>query len=106
MNQEVIAVDQDLLGRQGIKVWDDGNGLQVFSKILEGGNTRAVALFNRTKNGGTITAKWKDIGIPEGEAMVHDLWKHSDLGVFKDSFKTYVASHEVVLLKITGSNKY
>ena len=44
-NKEVIAVDQDSLGRQGRRVWKNGD-LEVWSKALAGGS-RAVILFNR-----------------------------------------------------------
>lgn len=103
MNREVITIDQDPLGRQGVKVWDNSNGLCVYSKVLSGINTRAVALFNRTEKGEKITANWKDIGLSEGGATVRNLWNHSDLGDFTGGFTTYVGPHEVVLLKITGS---
>lgn len=104
-NGEVIAVDQDPLGRQGVEVWKNGNGLYVYSKVLQGANTRAVALFNRTDKDETITAKWSDIGIPKGSATVRELWKHSDIGNFNDSYTGYVYSHEVVLLKISSVGK-
>jgi alpha-galactosidase len=74
LNKEVIAVDQDHLGHQGIKVWDNGTGLNVFSKTLQGNNIRAVALLNRSAISAVITVNWEDIGIPTGKADVRDLW--------------------------------
>jgi len=44
-NKEVIAVDQDPLGRQGRRVWKGGD-LEVWGKQLQDGG-RAVALLNR-----------------------------------------------------------
>jgi hypothetical protein len=43
-NREVIAVDQDPLGRQGTKVAEDQSGRQVYSKTLSGSGRRAVLL--------------------------------------------------------------
>jgi len=102
-NEEVIAVDQDPLGIQGVKVWENGKGLFVYSKTLKGLNVKAVALFNRSDNDAEITAKWVDVGIPKEAATVRDLWKHTDIGIFTDSYKAYVPSHGVVLLKIIST---
>jgi hypothetical protein len=104
LNKEVIAVDQDPMGLQGIKVWDNGKGLGVYSKVLKGNETRAVALFNRTNHGETITANWRDTGLTQGGAAVRDLWKHSDLGVYPVGYKAFVPSHGVVMLKIVGKS--
>jgi alpha-galactosidase len=104
LNKEVIAVDQDPAGRQGVKVWDNGQGLCVYSKVLMGNNTRAVALFNRSEHSEAITAKWVDIGIPGGTATVRDLWKHVDMGTFSGGYKAYVPSHGLVLIKVAVTN--
>ena len=41
-NPEVIAVDQDPRGLQGVKVAEDTTGLQVYGKVLSGTGKRAV----------------------------------------------------------------
>jgi len=101
LNPEVIAVDQDVLGRQGIKVWDSGTGLNIYSKMLNSGHDWAVLLLNRSAVGAVITAPWKDIGVPVGLATVRDLWAHANRGTFSDSYQDYVPSHGVVMLKIS-----
>jgi alpha-galactosidase len=101
-NQEVIAVDQDPLGIQGIKVWENGKGLFVYSKVLKGHDTRAIALFNRSESNAEIMAKWIDANIPDGKATVRDLWKHEDMGMFTNGYKAYVPSHGIVLLKVVS----
>jgi alpha-galactosidase len=103
LNREVIAIDQDPLGRQCVEVRRDGNGTSVYSKELKGINARAVALFNRSKTSEKITVRWTDIGIPAGEARVRDLWKHKDIGIITDGYEDYVLPHGVVLLKISGT---
>ncbi len=103
-NAEVIAVDQDPLGIQGRVVAKPGTNLQVWAKKLSEANTVAVALFNRGSASASITATWSAIGIPAGPATVRDLWSHTDLGSFDDSYTaTSVPSHGVVLLKIASS---
>ncbi len=84
-NADVIAVDQDPLGKQGQLVASPGTNLQVWSKILSGTNSRAVALLNRGSSNASITVQWSALGIPTGAATVQDLWAHSDLGSFNDA---------------------
>jgi alpha-galactosidase len=103
-NTEVIAVDQDPLGKQGKLVASPGTNLQVWSKTLTGTNTRAVALFNRGGSSASITVQWSALGIPAGAATVRDLWSHTDLGMFSDSYTAQaVPSHGVVMLKVTSA---
>jgi alpha-galactosidase len=103
LNKEVIAVDQDPLGKQCVEAWKDLTGLYVYSKELRGKNTRAVALMNRTVNQEVITVQWKDIGLPEGKAKVRDLWKHADVGVYTNNYTSPVPPHGVVLLLVTAN---
>jgi alpha-galactosidase len=58
-NREVIAVDQDPLGKQGFKVRDDGD-LEVWARPLADGS-RAVILFNRGTREAEITVNWPEI---------------------------------------------
>ena len=98
-NKEVIAVNQDLLGRQGRRVWKNGD-LEVWSKPLAGG-TRGVILFNRTASEQEITANWTDLDYPEKlAATVRDLWQKKDLGKFTGKFSASVPSHGVVMVTV------
>ena len=98
-NKEVIAVDQDSLGREGERVGKDGN-LEVWAKQLKDGS-RAVLLFNRGGTEEKITAAWDALGYPEHlAASVRDLWQHKDLGKFTGKFSSSVASHSVVMVTV------
>ncbi|MGC2059236.1 MAG: glycoside hydrolase family 27 protein [Candidatus Sulfotelmatobacter sp.] len=98
-NKEVIAVDQDAMGREGERVWRSGD-LEVWSKQLQDGS-RAVILLNRGSAEREITARWEDIGYPDHiSASVRDLWKHKDLGKFTEKFSASVPSHGVVMVTI------
>jgi len=98
-NKEVIAVDQDPLGREGERVAKNGD-LEVWAKQLKDGS-RAVILLNRGGTEQKITANWEDIGYPSGiSAAVRDLWQHKDLGKFTGNFSVPVASHAVVMVTI------
>jgi len=99
LNKEAIAVNQDPLGRQGVKVRDDGD-LEVWSKVLHDGS-RAVVLFNRSPRKTNIGVLWTEIGYPSHlTAKVRDLWQKKDLGPSKGGYAADVPSHGVVMLKI------
>jgi len=103
-NAEVIAVDQDPLGKQGRVVATPGTNLEVWSKELSGSNRRAVALFNRGSASASITVQWSQIGLATGAASVRDLWAAKDLGSFTDSYTaSNVASHSVVMIKVVAA---
>ncbi|MFL5306666.1 MAG: glycoside hydrolase family 27 protein [Polyangia bacterium] len=103
-NPDVIAVNQDPLGKQGTLVATPGTNLQVWSKQLSGTNARAVALFNRSGSAAAMSVTWSQIGLPAGAATVRDLYAQKDLGPFTDSYMAAsVPMHGVVMLKIVSS---
>src|SRR6185369_7370810 len=94
-NKEVIAIDQDALGRQGRRVHKEGDR-EVFAKQLADGS-RAVILLNRGKAPLEVTATWEDLGYPSHlAASVRDLWQHKDVGKFTGKYSAQVPSHGVV----------
>jgi alpha-galactosidase len=98
-NKEVIAVDQDPLGREGERVWKDGDR-EVWSKQMKDGS-RAVILLNRGERDQEITADWESLGYPDHlSAAVRDLWQHKDLGRFTGKFSASVAPHAVVMVTV------
>jgi len=101
-NPDMIAVDQDPLGLQGVKVAEDSPGLQVYGKVLAGTGRRAVLLLNRTSSAATMTARWSDLGLGSGPASVRDLWSRRDLGSFPSSYQVSVPAGSSVLLTVTG----
>ncbi len=98
---EIIAVDQDPLGIQGVRIRND-EGLQVWQKPLNDG-TSAVALLNLTDEPVAMQVSLEEIGFKKGvSSSVRDLWKRKDLPDIQDFYQTEVAPHGVVLLKIKG----
>jgi len=96
-NKDVIAIDQDPLGRQGFRVSKDA-GAEIWVKPLENGDL-AVALFNRTDRMTNVTAYWEIVGI-KGKHKVRDLWLHADMGSFRDAYSAEVPAHGVTLLRV------
>jgi alpha-galactosidase len=97
-NDEVIAVDQDSLGKQAGRISKVGP-LEVWAKDLDDGS-KAVGLFNRGPQDAPVTVKWSDLGIT-GKQTVRDLWRQKDVGPFDNEYSTSVASHGVMLVKIS-----
>jgi len=101
-NREVIAIDQDPLGRQGTKVAEDQSGRQVYSKVLNGSGRRAVVLLNRTTSASNITVRFADLGLG-ATASVRNVWTATDLGSKTTSYTVSVPAREAVLLTATGT---
>ncbi len=95
-NDEVIAVDQDPLGRPAVLVFQDGKH-SVWVKDLEDGS-KAVGLFNFGEGEEVVGAKWTEMGM-SGQQQFRDLWRGKDLGSFNGEFHALVAPHGVVLVK-------
>ncbi|HTY86459.1 MAG TPA: putative Ig domain-containing protein [Candidatus Acidoferrum sp.] len=101
-NDEVLAVDQDPLGRQATCISSNG-ATCVFAKNLEDG-ALAVGLFNTGTNSSPVVAAWSDLKLT-GRQRVRDLWRQRDLGGFEEKFEAPVAPHGVVLVKIQPDAK-
>ena len=98
-NDEVIAVDQDALGGQCVRVARHGP-LEVLAKDLEDGS-KAVGLFNRGELQTWMTVKWSDLRI-NGPRRVRDLWRQKDLGRYQREFRALVPPHGVVLVRLAA----
>jgi alpha-galactosidase len=98
-NKEVIAVDQDPLGREGRRISKQGD-LEVWGRPLKDGG-RAVILFNRGTVDAEVSVTWEQLAYPGHlSAKVRDLWEHKDLGSFDGGYKAKVAPHSVAMLKV------
>ena len=104
LNHEVIAVDQDPLGRQGYHVgtvFHSRQAADVWAKPLADGSV-AVGLFNLgERERRRVAVAWESIGLHDRRSCrVRDLWAGEDLGVFRGDFSALVGSHDVVLVRI------
>ena len=95
-NKEVIAIDQDALGKQGVRVKQDGE-IEIWEKPLSNGV--AVGLFNRSAAPARLTVRWSDVGIKGKPKTVRDLWAHKDVTA-PDEHSVEVPSHGVALLSV------
>jgi alpha-galactosidase len=97
LNRDVIAVDQDPIGKAAERVWQEGP-LEVWAKPLSAGAI-AVGLFNQLTSPTHVTVKLADVGV-RGDAQAQDLWTHSDVGIVRGSYTAVVPGHGVVLLEL------
>jgi hypothetical protein len=98
-NDEVLAVDQDRLGRQATPVLKEGE-IQVWVKDLADGH-RAFGVFNLGDAPATYTVDLEKLGL-KGRHRLRDLWRQKDLGLASGRVSLQVAPHGVVLLKARG----
>ncbi len=96
-NSEVIAVDQDPLGKQAQILRKTDNEF-VMVKELEDGS-KAVGLFNLSEQPAKLAVSWAELDI-SGKQHVRDLWRQKDLGRFNKEFQTEVPRHGVALVRL------
>ena len=98
-NDEVLALNQDALGKQAKRVAAVG-ALDIFAKELEDGS-KALGFFNRgDKQQKFLFNKLSHVGIA-GKQHVRDLWRQKDLPDATGMVEVTVRPHGVVLLKFS-----
>ncbi|HZZ19174.1 MAG TPA: putative Ig domain-containing protein [Opitutaceae bacterium] len=104
-NDEVLALDQDALGRQAVLVATAGS-VDVYMKDLEDGS-KALGFFNRDTQAQTLAfGKLARIGFSP-KLHVRDLWREKDLPDIMDSgredLNMTIPAHGVMLYKVTSA---
>ncbi|MGO4817408.1 putative Ig domain-containing protein [Flavobacterium sp. W22_SRS_FP1] len=96
-NDEVIAVNQDVLGRQAQqKIKTDDT--EIWVKDLDDGG-KAIGIFNMSENYAKIQLNFAEIGL-DNSFEIRDIWRQKDLGVFKNEFPTSIPPHGVTFIKL------
>ena len=106
-NEEVIAVNQDRLGRPAVRVREerrqalaseqpDSNG-RVWARTLADKSV-AVAFFNLSAAPDELTCDLKDLGI-SGSVAARNLWERRDLGRIADRISIPVPAHGAQLIR-------
>ena len=96
-NNEIIAVNQDALGIQAHRIYNDDD-CEVWAKDMEDGSV-AVGLFNIGEWDMPVGVSWSDLKI-KGKQQVRDLWRQKDLGVFNDKFEMTVPRHGAAMIQL------
>jgi alpha-galactosidase len=101
INRDVIAIDQDPLGRQGHRVKKDGD-VEIWSRPLSGGAV-AIGIFNRGAAAANVTVRCDDL---QGCGYrIRDVWKGADGGTFGETYAAAVPSHGVALLRASPMSR-
>ena len=98
MNREVLAVDQDVLGKQAspVKI----GTLQMWVKPLADGSV-SVGVVNLGEVETSATIRTNDLGLDKEVKSARDLWRHAGV-VFRDGlYSTSIPPHGVLMLRLT-----
>lgn len=104
-NEEVIAINQDPLGKQGFRVYQDGER-EVFVKPLSGGDF-AVCVLNASDRARATRMDWgqfqNHFATWETNYEIRDLWAKEDLGTTDELPEVVrdLAPHDVMLFRLT-----
>ncbi|MFH8938652.1 NPCBM/NEW2 domain-containing protein [Streptomyces griseosporeus] len=103
-NKEVIAVDQDPLGRQGSVLSSEGGRWVIAKEMADG--SRAVALFNETASPQRIATTTAALGLPDADAYtLRDLWQHRTYNT-AGAVSATVPAHGTVLLRVAPDPRW
>jgi alpha-galactosidase len=101
LNREVIAVDQDPAGRQGVRIARRGTH-QVWSRELADGS-RALLLFNEGGRPAPLVADARRIGLPRAPRyLVRDLYAHRSW-LTRGPIRLPVAGGDAVMLRVRSA---
>jgi len=95
-NNEVLAINQDPLVKQGYRIENKQGNYEIWAKDLADGG-KAVAFFNLSDEEQTLSITAEKLGK---KGMVRDLWRQKDIGELKNEFAVKVNAHGAGLFKI------
>lgn len=96
-NPEVLAVNQDPLGKPAQRMVNSNVPAETWIKPLADGSF-AIGFFNRTSQPLKIDVLWKNLGLPSSP-QVRDLWLRKDLGRQKNLMAD-IPPHGCLLLRV------
>ncbi len=97
-NQELLAIDQDSLGRQGKRVAQNGQ-TEAWARPLADGSV-ALALFNHGDQSAPVAVSWQQLGI-DGPRRVRDVWWHENIGAANGRYVVFLTAHTSLLLRLS-----
>jgi alpha-galactosidase len=97
-NPEVIAVNQDPLGKCGVVIKKSEELFLMVKDMADG--SKAVGLFNRGKVATEVSIDLSELNL-SGKQDVRDLWRQKELGVYNQKFSASVPAQGVVMIKIS-----
>lgn len=103
-HQKMIAVNQDVLGKQGFKIVDKGH-FEVWQKPLSG-NEIAICFLNRDTKDLEMNVDWESLPIKgfNGSYKLHNLWVDNKEGKSTEKLRIYIPARDVVVFKLQPIN--
>ena len=99
LNKEVIAIDQDPLGKQASPV--KNGDFETWIKPLADGSV-AVGVVNLGSTAAEATVKAADLGLGGSVKKARDLWAHKDVKFSGGAYTATVPSHGVLMLRVSA----
>lgn len=98
-NREVIAINQDVLGKQARVVRKSEDELVLLKPLTDG--SVAIGLFNLANDRRVVSAPWAELNLT-GRKKIRDPWRYRDRGVAKDSLRVELPPHGAELFIVSG----
>jgi alpha-galactosidase len=98
-DKEVIAIDQDPLGKQGYQFMEHP-GKQIWVKELSDGKW-AACFFNDSDEKVRVRVHWPHLSFLQGDYEIRDVWQAKNLGTTAKDFDGDIAPHDVILFKLS-----
>ena len=98
LNKEVIAVDQDPLGKQASPV--KNGDMETWIKPLADGSV-AIGVVNLGASPASATMSAKDLGLAKVK-KARDLWSHQDVQFKNGAYSATVPSHGTLMLRVSA----
>jgi alpha-galactosidase len=101
MNEEVIAVDQDPLGKQASPLRN--SDLEIWIKPLADGSI-AVGIVNMGSAAAIATVKAAELGLHGEIKEARDLWTHKEVTFTKNEYSASIPGHGTLLMKVSSES--
>jgi alpha-galactosidase len=98
-DKEVIALDQDPLGRQGYQFMTHP-GKEIWAKECSNGEW-GVCFLNTGESALKLRIHWSHLFFLKGDYRIRDLWRKKDLGITSKDLDAEVAPHDVLLVRLS-----
>jgi alpha-galactosidase len=105
-NEDVIAVNQDKLGKQARRFMDMGD-YEIWAKPLSNGEV-AVCFLNRSHHTWQLDYDWqqytmyfvRDVNVHKNTYEIWDCWEHENIGNTDEQLSVEIPSHGVLMVTL------
>jgi len=100
MQKDLIAINQDPIGKQGFKIYDEGN-FEIWQKPLKDGNM-AICLLNLELHDKEFEIDWNQMKIKDyqGEYQVFNIWDQGIEESTSSNLNVKVSARDVIVYRL------